>query len=123
MTIASTLSYKGYFAENFVLNEHLARSAEALYAWQEGTSEIEFLLQSDNGVVPVEVKAGLNTKAKSLAVFRGKYPVHAALLLSASPMGSSPTAGGRWLLPLYLAGRLDAIVNRGRRSRAFDLPC
>ena len=37
------------------------------------TSEIEFLLDVDGEVVPIEVKAGINTKAKSLKVFREKY--------------------------------------------------
>ncbi len=37
------------------------------YSWQEGESEIEFLIKSNKGdIYPVEVKSGKRTKAKSL---------------------------------------------------------
>ena len=73
-------SYKGYFAENFILQELVNVWSESIYNWQENTAEIEFLLSFKNKPVPVEVKAGLNTKAKSLDVFQKKYVSDVAFL-------------------------------------------
>jgi len=41
------------------------------YTNDRGSCEIDFLL--DNGVLPVEVKAEVNLKAKSLKVYKEKY--------------------------------------------------
>lgn len=66
-------SYKGYFAENFILQELRSYNWEEIVSWVGRTSEIEFLIQSKNNIIPVEVKAGINTKAKSLQAFITKY--------------------------------------------------
>ena len=95
--------YKGYFAENAVLTELIARWQTVPHCWQSNTSEIEFLLDVDGELVPIEVKAGINTKAKSLKVFREKYQPSRSLLLTA---GQAKRLGeGRAHLPLYLAAR------------------
>ena len=67
--------------------------------------EIEFLLETASGVVPIEVKAGINTKAKSLAVFTDKYDPPRSVLLSGNQV--LPNRGKRQFLPLYLAKSWD----------------
>ena len=70
-------SYKGYFAENFVLQELYSYGLNKIVTWSGRTSEIEFVLEINGNIIPVEVKAGLNTKAKSLQAFIDKYsPVY-----------------------------------------------
>ena len=70
-------SYKGYFAENFVLQELYSYRLNKIVTWSGKTSEIEFLLEINGNIIPVEVKAGFNTKAKSLLAFINKYrPVY-----------------------------------------------
>ncbi len=54
-------------------------------------------------VVPVEVKAGVNTKAKSLSVFRAKYCPRHSLLFTAAPLAAMAQGGAH--LPLNLADR------------------
>ena len=44
-----------------------------LYSWMERTSEIEFLLDVHGQILPIEVKSGWVTKAKSLIKFIDKY--------------------------------------------------
>jgi uncharacterized protein len=66
-------SYKGYFAENFVLQELISHGVDTVVSWAGRTSEIEFVLEIDGKIIPVEVKAGMNTKAKSLMAFVNKY--------------------------------------------------
>jgi predicted AAA+ superfamily ATPase len=100
--------YKGYFAENAVLTELVARWHRSPHCWQSGTSEIEFLMDVDGEVIPVEVKAGINTKAKSLSVFRAKYSPRRSLLLTAAPPAAMTQ--GCVHLPLYLADRFPEVA-------------
>jgi len=95
--------YKGYFAENAVLQEFISRWKRPFYCWQRNTSEIEFMMDCNGEVVPVEVKAGINGKAKSLKVFRERYNPRQSLLLTAAAMKNM--GEGRIHLPLYLAAR------------------
>lgn len=95
--------YKGYFAENAVLNELVARWQTPPHCWQSNTSEIEFLLRVDGEVVPIEVKAGINRKAKSMNVFNERFHPRRSLLLTAEAM--KRLTPGRIHLPLYLAAR------------------
>ena len=68
--------YNGAFAENYVLQQ--LRSAEDVepHYWtnDNSTAELDFLLQAGERVVPVEVKAGENPKAKSLRTFVDSHP-------------------------------------------------
>jgi len=78
--IEQSFTYKGFAAENFAQNEFLANGISATYAWQsEGIAELEFLVDNANGdAIPVEIKSGKNTKAKSLDVYLNRYgPVKA----------------------------------------------
>jgi hypothetical protein len=45
----------------------------ALYSWKENTAEIDFLMEQNGSILPVEVKSGWITQAKSLKVFDNKY--------------------------------------------------
>jgi hypothetical protein len=66
-------SYKGYFAENFILQELYSYGHNQIVTWAGRTSEIEFVLEIDGTIIPIEVKAGTNTKAKSLQAYINKY--------------------------------------------------
>ncbi len=116
-------SYKGYFAENFVAEEFIGAGQEALFSWQEANSEVEFLLEVDGSVVPVEVKSGSVTKAKSLSKFAEKYNPPVQVILS----GKRPSlekAGRNQCFPLYLAGKLTQALEAKSSSTLTteDLP-
>jgi uncharacterized protein len=95
-------SYKGYFAENFVAQAFLATGVNQLYSWQEGGSEIEFLREVNGNLIPIEVKSGWVTRAKSLQSFATKYHPLYSIILSASNHISKSNAKNRYY-PLYLA--------------------
>jgi len=95
--------FKGFLAENAVLNEMQCGGIETIYTWREGTAEIEFVI-AEGGAIPIEVKAGVNTKAKSMRVFRQKYTPKLAVLLSAQ--GANQHDNGFLHAPLYLASCL-----------------
>jgi predicted AAA+ superfamily ATPase len=93
--------FKGFLAENAVLNEMRCGGMGPVYTWREGTSEIEFIIAIGDQAIPIEVKAGINTKAKSMRVFRQKYTPTQAVLLSA--LGANQQDRGLLHAPLYLA--------------------
>ena len=63
-------NYKGYLAENFVQNELIAQRGAPSFSWEYARSEIEFLFKDLSGeVIPIEVKSGKRTRAKSLQVY------------------------------------------------------
>lgn len=94
---------KGYFAENFVAEQFMASGQSPLYSWSERNSEIEFLLLEENQIVPVEVKAGVRVKAKSLQQYILKYAPQKAKIFSAQELTIRPNKPVQ-KIPLYLAG-------------------
>jgi uncharacterized protein len=96
-------SFKGYCAENFVAQEFHAAGLRSV-CWREGRAEVEFLFEREGCVVPVEVKSGHVTHAKSLGSFQAKYQPPAAYILSGRA-GAKPSSVRRHL-PIYMAAKL-----------------
>lgn len=66
--------FKGALSEQYVSQELISKKIDLFYySNATSTSEIDFLLQWDSGVVPLEVKSTTNLKAKSLIVYREKF--------------------------------------------------
>ena len=96
-------SYQGYVAENFVAQELRAAGVKTLYCWQGRTAEVEFLLEEEGEIMPVEVKSGWVTQSKSLKVYAERYHPPKAYILSANNINQRNISR---YLPLYTAGRL-----------------
>lgn len=96
-------SYKGYFAENFVAQEFLYTGQEHLYSWQEKTAEVEFVCQQDGKVIPIEVKSGWVTHAKSLQIFAAKYRSPFRVIFSANNLIKIKEGSLIHRYPLYMA--------------------
>lgn len=95
-------TYKGYFAENFVAQMFLASDVEQLFSWRENTAEIEFLREVNGEKIPVEVKSGSITKAKSLKVFSEKYHPTYSVIFSAKNLYCDQQLKTHYY-PIYLA--------------------
>lgn len=65
--------FKGSLTEQFVLQELTAKGGTGYY-WSENTAELDFIIEKENSIIGIEVKAEENLKAKSLKVFKTKYP-------------------------------------------------
>ena len=63
--------FKGSLTENYVAQEIVAELKLQPYYWsaENSTGEIDFIIQNEDNVIPIEVKAGENLKAKSLKIF------------------------------------------------------
>ncbi len=97
-------TYKGYFAENFIAQEFVSGNHRDLYAWQDGRSEVEFLRNIDGDILPIEVKSGNVTHAKSLQKFVEKYHPKYRTIMSGRPF-KIDQRNGVHCYPLYLASR------------------
>lgn len=66
--------FKGALTENFAAQELIAAKSYSPYYWTSGgTAEVDFLIEADHEIFPLEVKAGQSTKKKSLIVYEQKY--------------------------------------------------
>lgn len=90
--------YKGVITENYVANE-LNANGYSLYYWAENqVAEIDFLIDTSNGIIPIEVKANENKKSKSLNYYMKKNKTELAIRISANNFGF---ANGVKSIPLY----------------------
>ena len=67
--------YKGALTEQYVLQQLLSDCELETFYWsaERAQAEIDFLIQTDKGVIPIEVKAERNLRAKSLRSFCARY--------------------------------------------------
>lgn len=72
--------------QNYAAQQLVALTGSALYYWRNvgREAEVDFLLQhrSGTGVLPLEVKAGINLRSKSLAFYLEKYAPDLAIRIS-----------------------------------------
>lgn len=76
--------FKGALTEQFVLQE-LQHTGKSIHYWSSAsTAEIDFLLEREGEVIPIEVKVEENLKSKSLRVFQNKFSNERCYRLSMS---------------------------------------
>ena len=97
--------FKGALTEQYVLQQLKVENELPVYYWsgERSASEIDFMVQFQNRVIPIEVKAEENLQAKSLKTFYQKYNSELALRTSMSDFRDD-----EWLLnvPLYAIGNI-----------------
>lgn len=92
--------FKGAIAENYVA-QALKTNNKSLYYWNSGNkAEIDFIIYNKDGIIPIEVKASNNTKAKSLKEYIDKYNPKYSIKMSTKNFGFS---NGIKSIPLYAA--------------------
>ena len=98
-------SFKGAFTENYVLQQYIAVAGVNPYYFSKDNSsmEIDFLYQHEGSIVPVEVKAEVNVKSKSLNNFVNVD--FADKHLKALRISMKPHIDQGWMenIPLYAA--------------------
>ncbi|MEW5952163.1 MAG: ATP-binding protein [Bacillota bacterium] len=101
--------FKGALTEQYVQQQLLAEGGIEVFYWtaERATAEVDFVFQLDSDVVPVEVKAEENLKAKSLKFYCEKYRPRHAVRASMSDYRKE-----QWLtnVPLYAVGVLKDLL-------------
>lgn len=101
--------FKGALTEQFVLQELLSSTDWKLAYWEpeNGMAEVDFVAQAGNEVIPIEVKAGVNLRARSLASYRSRYEPTVSLRSSLAPLEYN---SGLWNIPLYLVSGAEKML-------------
>ena len=92
--------FKGGMSENYV-NVHLKINGYTSYYWEsERGAEVDFVIQRDGVIIPIEVKSADNTQAKSLKIYIENYKPQYSIKLSAKNFGFEDN---KKTVPLYAA--------------------
>ena len=92
--------YKEIIAENYVANQLVSNGFDLYYWKNNNKAEVDFLLYTSDGIIPVEVKAGNNTQAKSLNIYNETYKPKYAIRISTKEFGYNPKTKIK-SIPLY----------------------
>ena len=103
------VEYKGSLTEQYVLEELKSNYDITINYWSNdaGQAEVDFIIQYENKILPIEVKAEENLQAKSLKVFVEKYKTKYNIRTSMTDYRKES-----WLvnIPLYLICRFDKLI-------------
>ncbi len=101
--------FKGSLTEQYVLQELKAQKELSIAYWSKksGTAEVDFIIQNNSEIIPVEVKASVNLKAKSLASYREQYQPEKAVRTS---LADFEINNGLYNIPLYLIENINGYL-------------
>ncbi len=92
--------YKGAMAENYVAQILYAKTRE-IYYWQLGSMyEVDFLINDEGDIIPIEVKASDNVTSKSLKYYIQRYKPKYSIRISTKNFGFENNIKS---IPLYAA--------------------
>lgn len=77
----------GPLTENYVANELKMRGYELYYWESEGKAELDFMIQKDTNIIPIEVKSSNNTKSRSLDLYMKMYAPEYSIRISEKNFG------------------------------------
>ena len=79
--------FKGALAEQYVMQELTTIGCDYIGYWtnERSTSEVDFVIQKEGEIIPIEVKSGENLHAKSFTLFCEKYKPSKAIKTSPLP--------------------------------------
>lgn len=101
--------FQGALAENAVLQSLLPQfKPQPRYWTSNGIAEIDFIIQSELSVIPIEVKSGTNTSGKSLSVYIKKYAPELSIIFSKNNLRRD---GNILHIPIFLADWTKRIIN------------
>jgi predicted AAA+ superfamily ATPase len=110
------VEFKGALSENYIL-QALKNQFEATpryWAVDNPRYEVDFLIQHDNDIIPVEVKSEANVASQSLKKFKEKYGDKVALRLRFS-LHNLKMDGDLLNIPLFMADQTDRLIGIARK--------
>lgn len=96
-------TFKGIITEQFICQELKANYQSAIFYWgrDKATAEVDFLIQCDGNIVPIEVKSDIHTQSKSLSVYIKENNPKYAVRTSLKNYGIKDNL---YSIPLYMIG-------------------
>lgn len=99
--------YNGAITEQYVFQEFKTLGDIPTFYWANNRAELDFLIQYQNNIIPVEVKATINLQAKSLKSFRQKYEPKISIRTSLADYEENT---GLFNIPLYDIENVKEII-------------
>ena len=101
--------YKGALTEQFVLQQLQLMKQTNIHYWspEEGIAEVDFVIQSSGHIIPIEVKAEQNLRAKSLSEYIKRYTPSLVIRTSMAPYSKGEKVID---LPLFAISALSDII-------------
>lgn len=107
--------FKGALTENYIAQALTSDGIDINYWTSDGKAEVDFIVDQVGKVIPVEIKAGKSTKAKSLQVYKEKYEPQLSVKITANNLAFD---GEHLSLPLFYADQLTAMVKKAMEIEA-----
>ncbi len=102
--------YNGAFVENMAAAELSRKNNGRLHYWtSEGLAEVDFLMEHEGVIHPLEIKSGLNRNIKSLRVYAEKYKPSRIYRCSPRNFESRNDFAN---IPLYAIGQLPELIRK-----------
>lgn len=103
--------FKGALTENYVLEALTNQLETTPRYWSQSNPpyEVDFIIQRENDIIPVEVKAEANTEAKSLKKYKEKYGDMVKLRVLFS-LDNLKLDGDLLNIPLFMADQADRLI-------------
>jgi hypothetical protein len=93
-------TFLGAMTENYIAQAFASKGYDLMYWQSDGKAEVDFVLQIDGAVIPIEVKKGKRNRSKSLGVFVEKYKSPYSIRISKKNFGFENEIKS---VPLYAA--------------------
>jgi predicted AAA+ superfamily ATPase len=105
--------FKGAFIENLIATYLAPLNNKKLYYWSsKNQAEVDFIIPYDLDIYPLEVKAGISKKKKSLLVYDNNYNPP---MLTRTTLRNLRKDGKIYNIPLYLMHRYTDIIKNSDR--------
>ena len=101
--------FKGALTENFVYQGLIRQFEVRPRYWTQAPYEVDFVIQRDNDVLPIEAKAGENVKATSIKRYAREYAADTPLVIRMS-MRNLSLDGNVLNVPLFMIDHLDRVI-------------
>ena len=117
------VEFKGALTENFVMQELLTQNKQPYFWRSNNQAELDFIFEEDNQVIPVEVKAAINTTAKSYDIFCKRYNPQFGFKFSLKNVGEHETGKTvTYSVPLYLMWKMQDYIDKELNHESdFDI--
>ena len=101
--------YKGIVTENYVANQLKAANIDLLYWKGSRNAEVDFLITTSDGIIPIEVKADNHTLSKSLKVYDELYNPKYMIRISSKDFGFNEETKIK-SVPLYAVFLINTLM-------------
>ncbi len=87
LNVQPTMIAMGPLTEHYVANELRIKGYESYYWESEGKAELDFIIQKEMNIIPIEVKSSTHIKARSLDLYMKSYNPKYAIRISEKNFG------------------------------------